>query len=79
MSARDKFDLSDITSSRVGIACTVPSILDESSTINTTRFARVDKLTADDRGLCLQVTYDDGEIEVVHLSRVTYVDGRHVP
>lgn len=65
------FDLSDITTSRVGIACAGDDFA-------TTRFARVDKLVANEQGLCLQVTYDTGETEVAHISRVSYVDGKHV-
>lgn len=70
-------DLSEITSGRVGIAC---ELYDEPEghVTRITRFARVDKLTADDRGLCLAVTYDDGETEIVHIGRITYVDGKAV-
>lgn len=78
LNAYKRFDLSDITTSRVGISCETPCEAEPGGTIHTTRFARVDKLEVDDRGLCLRVTYDDGETEVVHMSRVTYVDGKHV-
>lgn len=74
-----RFDLSDVVNSCVGIACTEPSILNPEESITLTRFASVVRLTADDRGLCLVVEYGDGELEAVHHSRVTYVDGRFIP
>lgn len=69
---KQRFDLSDICNSRVGVECA-------GAEFKTTRFAACTRLDADDRGLLLVVRYDDGEMESVRPERITYVDGKVIP
>lgn len=78
LDAYRRFDLTEINDSRIGVSCEVPSILEPDATITIVRFGTVNKLTSNELGLCVDVKYDNGETEIVHLSRITYVDGKFI-
>lgn len=74
-----RFDLSDIErGSRIGVSVNSPEI-DGIGTVHSTRFGTFHRLDADDTGLVLVMRWDDGTEQHVHVSRVTYVDGKVVP